>query len=119
MFISHLRGKLVTPEIIDSVRKDKTRSDEIINLALRKVLYGGTGAPFTGTGLVTADIVRMYLGKVLNIDHTLAPFTIISLEESFRSALKIKYGNSEREIHLGGTIDRIDEREGVRTTHRL
>ena len=91
-----------------------TGTGEIINTALRKALYGGTGAPLTGTGLVTADIVKMFLARVLDIDQRLAPFTIISLEEPYRTNMKIRYDGNDRDIILGGTIDRIDERNGIR-----
>ena len=108
------KKQIVTPEIIDLIRNNKTGTGEIINTALRKALYGGTGAPLTGTGLVTADIVKMFLARVLDIDQRLAPFTIISLEEPYRTNMKIRYDGNDRDIILGGTIDRIDERNGIR-----
>jgi len=109
-----LVGKVVTSETLNLIKKDKANTITVINDVLSRILYGGTGAPLTGTGLITADIVMMYLGKVLNIDQRMAPFTLISLEEAYRKSITIKYGNADVDIFLGGKIDRIDQREGIR-----
>jgi hypothetical protein len=107
-------GQIVSSATISKIAADHLANTAIIDDVLGRVYYGGTGAPVTGTGLLTADIVAMYLKKVLNIDDKLAPFTMVSLEESYKRALSINYGGSERELFLGGKIDRIDERGGIR-----
>jgi hypothetical protein len=107
-------GQIVSSATIRKIAAEHKANSAIIDDVLGRVFYGGTGAPVTGTGLLTADIVAMYLKRVLAMDDKLAPFTMVSLEESYRRVNSIFYGDAERSIYLGGKIDRIDERGGIR-----
>jgi hypothetical protein len=107
-------GQIVSSATIRKIASGHMANKAIIDDVLGTVYYGGTGAPVTGTGLLTADIVAMYLRKVLAIDDKLAPFTMISLEESYRREFTINYGGRDSKVFLGGKIDRIDERGGIR-----
>ena len=108
------RRQIVTAEIIESLKRRHSGNLEIINGVLRDLYYGGTGAPVTGTGLVTADITEMFLRRVLSMDSGFAPFTVEELEESFRNRHLVMFKGSEKEFYLGGKIDRIDEKDGIK-----
>jgi hypothetical protein len=108
------KNQIVTSDIINQLRRSHSSGSKVINDVLDQLWYGGTKTPVTGTGLITADIAGMFLGRVLDIDQKLAPFIIIGLEESFTAEMEISYEGAERKILLGGKIDRIDEREGIR-----
>lgn len=65
----------------------------------------------TGRDLVTKQVMEQMIQKVLDLDMTQAPFKILGLEKSdyqYRVALP-----SGKKVVIGGTIDRIDERQGV------
>ena len=108
------RNQVVTADIIKHLRRIHQSDSQIINDVLDKFWYGGTKTPVTGTGLITADITGMFLRRLLDIDIRLSPFTIIDLEESFSTEMEIRHGGKPRRISLGGKIDRIDERGGIK-----
>lgn len=108
------KNQIVTPDIIKQLKRSHNSGSQVINEVLDQFWYGGTRTPVTGTGLITADIAAMFLMRVLDIDLKLSPFTIVELEEAFSTELEIGYGGGTRKLSLGGKIDRIDEREGIR-----
>jgi len=108
------RNQIVTSDILQQLKRSYKSGNPVIREVIEKQWYGGTRAPASGTTLVTADIAAMFLGRVLDIDARLAPFTIIDLEERFSSDVEVLIDGRKETVAIGGTIDRIDEREGVR-----
>lgn len=64
-----------------------------------------------GRDLVTKQVMEQMVHKVLDLDKQLAPFKMVGLEKSdYRYQVTLPSGQV---AELGGTIDRIDEKEGV------
>lgn len=108
------KKQIVTAEILRNLKRSHPPGSQLIKEIIEKQWYGGTRAPASGTALVTADIAAMFLGRVLDIDARLAPFTIIDLEQKFTTRVEVNFEGRKVSVSIGGTIDRIDEREGVR-----
>ena len=108
------KNQVVTADVVKLLKRRHEAGSQVINEVLDQFWYGGTKIPVTGTGLITADIATMFLGRVLDIDQSQVPFTIVELEESFSKEMELIYEGAKRKLMLGGKIDRIDEREGIR-----
>lgn len=108
------RGRVVDKEIIDDIRKKQAVDSSLVEEVMRAVMYGGSMIPLCGTGLISSDILSFFLKRVLDIDRSQAPFTIISLEDRYEADRHVEVNGVRKDFRLGGKIDRIDEREGVR-----
>ncbi len=76
--------------------------------------YASSADAITGNLLLMSDIVALYLKRVLMIDSRMAPFRIVSLEESYDGQVSfIDHNGIVRPLTIGGRIDRIDSRSGV------
>lgn len=72
-----------------------------------------TPVEFTGRLLIVAEVVKQYAHTYLAYDATQTPFTIESLETTFREPFYIQVGDYKRPIHFGGYIDRVDHVQGT------
>jgi ATP-dependent helicase/nuclease subunit B len=108
-------GEEISATIMEELKKNKKGKRQLIDEVLREVWFGGEkNVPKTGNALIMADITEMFVDRVLEIDKSFAPFTLIWLEQEFTKKLPIIYSGEETSIIIGGTIDRIDQRDGVK-----
>ncbi|MCF0160831.1 MAG: PD-(D/E)XK nuclease family protein [Bacteroidaceae bacterium] len=61
-----------------------------------------------GTQTIVQSVIHKYLRKLLEYDLRLAPFTILGLEKNVQMKLPIHIGGREKDILIGGNIDRLD-----------
>ena len=108
-------GEKISTPIMEELMKNKKGKRQLIDEVLREVWFGGEdNVPKTGNALIMADITEMFVDRVLEIDKSLAPFILIGLEQNFTKNLPINYSGNKESIIIGGKIDRIDQREGVK-----
>ncbi len=68
---------------------------------------------FGGRNLVILEILRKYLHRILTVDRNFVPLEILCLEEKFTTRLHPVYQGKTIDFRIGGTIDRIDQTEGI------
>lgn len=104
--------ELISREQIDRVIKD---SENIVTL-IRETTSGVAGRNFSmksdGSILITCDILREYVNRILDCDRGLAPFRICGLEVPYD--FEIPLLTDARRVRAGGFVDRIDEVKGSR-----
>ncbi len=63
---------------------------------------------------IVLKVLEQYALRVLNHDESLAPFTIIELEnrESYTPLLRLQVAGKEEQVRLLGIIDRVDSHQG-------
>jgi RecB family exonuclease len=61
-----------------------------------------------GRNILIFSVMLRYMKQVLEQDISIAPFVLVSTEETYRRNLTIQMGAKSMEISLGGKIDRID-----------
>ncbi len=112
---SPYKGKEIDSFFTDTLKKDKKRKKRLIEDILREVWFvGDKDAPATGNALIVAEITGLFVDRVLDMDISFAPFTLIDLESTFTKEVLFRYEGNEESILIGGKIDRIDERLGVK-----
>jgi len=81
----------------------------IISLEENKIIQ--PNQQLAGRDLVTKRVMEQMVLKVLDLDMKLAPFKMVGLERNdFQYYVDLPTGE---QVKIGGTIDRIDEKDGV------
>ena len=68
----------------------------------------------SGDQLMNRDAVVLHMRRMLSIDREYAPFQIISMEKEYEHTFSVLLNDGETlKVRLKGTIDRVDQKEGV------
>jgi ATP-dependent helicase/DNAse subunit B len=103
-------GKIVTADLLKLIQKDTKMVTSAIEYAFAEVyLKTKTVRPLLGQHFLIGEMIRKYVGKVLDRDNQLTPFYYIESEKKMECLFQL---TDQREIHLKGYIDRIDEVNG-------
>ncbi len=106
------KGKTVTAAILNEISKN----DEYLTAKLEQAFaefytkQPDKPKPLKGNNYLVGETLRNYIKQVLKIDACLAPFNYINSEMKFREQLKV---NDELAVNFKGSIDRVDEINGV------
>lgn len=65
-----------------------------------------------GRNIIIYRVMSKYLNKIIEIDKCIAPFSLVSAEDTYQRILEVKSGKKLLNIRLGGKIDRVDQVEG-------
>jgi CRISPR/Cas system-associated exonuclease Cas4 (RecB family) len=107
------RGEILSGELLNSVIRNKQLLAKATNEAVNAKFKNGRDSLISGNELIVRDVLMVYLMKILNTDISIAPFTILNLEDSFSFIIPILLNGNQVEILTGGQIDRIDIVNGV------
>jgi len=103
------KGKELTVEIIDGLSKD---IEPHIQKAMEEASVVHSSYNLHGIDVLLESVIRKLVSRIIQEDKKNLPFTIQGLEEEVEHKLMLTDG---REVLLGGTVDRIDEKDGSRT----
>ncbi len=106
-------NKEVLPEDIDLILKDKNRISKALyssfNTYFNHELTEDDFKDIQGKNVLVFDIILKYVYQFLKVEKQHAPFFLTGLEKEVDAVLQVE----DKKIHLGGTIDRLDEKERV------
>ena len=82
-----------------------------VDQAIREELFDGTPTmpQLNGMQTINREVIIHYLHRLIDIDKQLAPFSILGTEKNVSSKTIIRTSDGEREITIGGFIDRLDQ----------
>ncbi len=107
-------NKEVLPEDILSIIKDKNRIKSALMESFNKYfstqLNQSDFIDIQGKNVLIYDIIIKYIQQFLKVEKGNAPFILRGLEKKVKSTINI--GNNKN-LNIGGTIDRLDEKDGV------
>ncbi|TAL73600.1 MAG: PD-(D/E)XK nuclease family protein, partial [Bacteroidetes bacterium] len=107
------KNQFLTAEILNSFISNKKFLFAAINNAINEKFKDGRNGSISGNELIVRDVLMAYLIKILNVDITIAPVTILNLEDPFSFKLEFNPNGLKSEITVGGKVDRIDVIKGV------
>ena len=110
------RGNLIQSHELEALRSDTKAIRDIVDQAFREDFFHtpeGEPLPYNGTQLIVHRVLSKYLTQLLDIDAHRAPFTYIESEKQVRYPLTIDSHGKSLPILLGGTVDRIDTKDGI------
>lgn len=107
------RKGMITESDIEKIIKDRKRIEATVDAAFRQEFFKLQGdaartVEYNGLQLINREVIIRYLRRLLEIDKTLAPFSIISLEGDVFEEINFNIGEKAHSIKIGGRIDRLD-----------
>ena len=106
--------KTIDYEIITGIINDQALISDTITNSFRTVYFKGVKAenmvPLTGRNWLIYEVVKKYVNKLLEVDRNRAPFEIIGLEKKVATTISLE--GPKQNVFIGGTIDRIDRKDG-------
>ena len=113
-----LIGKVLDRKAFDDLKQDKVSIENAIRRAFiteyfRKEENDASAIDLDGKALLIFSTLRTYLRNMVEIDSENAPLTIHSLESSWYQNLPVEIDGVQRDIKIGGKIDRVDQSDGV------
>lgn len=66
-----------------------------------------------GRNIIVFRVMVKYLEKIIRTDLPVAPFALVSAEQTYLRNLTVTVGGRTKEIRLGGKIDRVDRVGGT------
>lgn len=108
-------GKAVSKSDLDEVRKDSKQINEAIISAFASEFFKkspeeGFEIELDGRKQLIYNVIEKYINRILEIDAARAPFRYIQSEAKINVRFPLK--NFVNEVNIGGSIDRVDEKEG-------
>jgi len=106
--------KTIDSEIITGIINNKEFISDTIARSFRTVYFKGLKdedkVSLTGRNWLIYEVVKKYVNKLLEVDLNRIPFEIIGLEKKVETTISIN--ESQQSVLIGGTIDRIDNKDG-------
>ncbi len=79
-----------------------------IDDSFREIYFHDAEKDPGGRNMVIREIIFTYVVRILEKDMEFCPVSIQSLEESYFTEMKVRSGDRELSVKIGGKIDRID-----------
>lgn len=106
-------GKEVQAGWLEALQQDDNRVEEAISRAFREVWFNHAGGGETeGNLFLVKEVIREYAARIMALDRKTAPFFILALEKPFYMDFSFHRNGEVRKVRIGGTIDRLDEKDG-------
>jgi len=111
-------GRVLEKSDIEGIQKNKvTIANEITKQIATHYFKEKPGTnkkiKLEGKILLIYENTKTYLNRLLEVDKSKAPFTLVSLEKKYQTDLDVNLNGNNTQIHIGGKIDRVDMCNGV------
>ncbi|MDE6821500.1 PD-(D/E)XK nuclease family protein [Bacteroides acidifaciens] len=109
-------GNMIQKEDLERLLRDEVKLQSYVDRAFKKELF--KVAPeekpeYNGVQLINSKVILSYLKQLLRNDLQYTPFEMIAMEEKVVEEITIRTGQGPFTLRLGGTIDRMDAKEGT------
>lgn len=96
----------------DTLHKIATNIDTVLLQAFQEELFAGEQQTLQGKELLTFDILKEYIKRLVAYDTLQVPFTILELEKKYKAPISISIDGKQHQLVLYGFIDRVDKKNG-------
>lgn len=109
-------GNMIQKEDLERLLRDEVKLQSYVDRAFKKELF--KVAPeekpeYNGVQLINSKVILSYLKQLLRNDLQYTPFEMIAMEKKVSEEMTIQTGQGPFTLRLGGTIDRMDAKEGT------
>jgi CRISPR/Cas system-associated exonuclease Cas4 (RecB family) len=110
-------SKVINRSDIENIQKNKVLIENEIRKKIAKNYFKQKEEDtkkviLEGKTLLIYENIKTYLNQLLQVDMDLTPFTLISLEEKYKTTLEVDINGIKTNINIGGKIDRVDRVNG-------
>ncbi len=111
-------GKVLNESDLDKIKDNRVFIEneirkQIAHHYFKKKLSSRKPVLLEGKTLLVYENIKTYLNQLLTVDKDIAPFTMVSLEQKYRTTFDIDLNGNRTTIHIGGKIDRVDRVKGI------
>lgn len=105
-------GRQITASLIDRLA-EKTNIENIVDEMFLKEMFGDNGSmrrnlKYNGMQLLSREVLIKYVERLLEIDKSMAPFSILAIEKPVDKEITIDTSLGKKTISVWGIIDRLD-----------
>jgi hypothetical protein len=112
---SDLTGMEIRRKDIDLLQSDTKRIEKVVEDSFRLNYMRGGRGEISGKNLIITSVLRNMISRILYVDSKCTPFKMVELEKRHYNKMRITIDGKDRDIILGGIIDRVDELDsGIR-----
>lgn len=109
-------GNMIQKEDLERLLRDEVKLQSYLDRAFKKELF--KVAPeekpeYNGVQLINSKVILSYLKQLLRNDLQYTPFEMVAMEKKVSEEMTIQTGQGPFTLRLGGTIDRMDAKEGT------
>lgn len=107
---------LIERKEIEAMLRNQPLLQRFVDQAFKELLFHikpDEAAQYNGTQLIHTKVITLYLQQLLRNDLRYAPFTMEGMEQSVDETMLINTPQGDILLKIGGTIDRMDSKEGT------
>lgn len=109
-------GKMIQREDLERLLRDEIKLQGYVDQAFKQELF--KVAPeekpeYNGVQLINSKVIVSYLKQLLRNDLQYTPFEMVAMEKKVSEKITIETALGPLTLRLGGTIDRMDAKEGT------
>ena len=109
-------GKMIQREDLERLLRDEIKLQGYVDQAFKQELF--KVAPeekpeYNGVQLINSKVIVSYLKQLLRNDLQYTPFEMVAMEKKVSEKITIQTALGPLTLSLGGTIDRMDAKEGT------
>lgn len=101
---------------LEQLLKDDARLQEYVNRAFKEEFFHVSPQEkpeYNGSQLIHARVIVSYLKQLLRNDLQYAPFSMEAMEKTVKESIEIETSEGKLSVNIGGTIDRMDSKDGT------
>ncbi|MDR1866143.1 MAG: PD-(D/E)XK nuclease family protein [Bacteroidales bacterium] len=109
-------GKTVTADMLARVRQDEGLIRETLLAAFAEYYFHTeriSESHITGRNIIIREVLLKYIHRIIEIDGTVAPFTLLGLEERIDVTVPATENGRTEHVNMGGIIDRLEYSGGT------
>ena len=109
-------GNVINASDLEAVQKDKRRLYSYVDNAFKHLFFKipeNERAAYNGTQQINRNVIIRYLENLIRYDLKYVPFTLVDIEKVVTETFVVPMPDKTLHIKVGGTIDRMDCKDGV------
>ena len=109
-------GKMIQREDLERLLRDEIKLQGYVDQAFKQELFKVApeeNPEYNGVQLINSKVIVSYLKQLLRNDLQYTPFEMVAMEKKVSEKITIQTALGPLTLRLGGTIDRMDAKEGT------
>ena len=109
-------GKMIQREDLERLLRDEIKLQDYVDQAFKQELFKVAleeKPEYNGVQLINSKVIVSYLKQLLRNDLQYTPFEMVAMEKKVSEKITIQTALGPLTLRLGGTIDRMDAKEGT------
>lgn len=109
-------GKLIRKEDLEAVLKSDVLIQQMVDKAFKEEFFhvaDDEKPEYNGVQLINSKVIATYVKQLIRNDLRYTPFNMEDMECKVKDEVTLNTAYGEVKIGIGGTIDRLDSKEGT------